>query len=331
MDVVLKRPIIMLFLLVTVGFVPQAKAQTRPITGEEYLRSLSEQARDRSLTGPRESGVQRAADIAALPPLRSFASPITVGFMPKDTANGVNRQSEQAILPAQIPTGSNPQPNAAPRYLYPAQSPPAVVAGQRGSFSFAGNQTFTNSNPTIGGTNPGIGNRLFGSGVTNAAMNPPAPAASYSMPTSVLAGPAQPMYVPNSTSNPNYSMTNYPQSNVLPPTINPLPSVGYGSPMMGFGQAPTEPAQNLWYPPQSNTAAINSAPQPGSLLGGGNLAAPTQIAPQPIYPPAMLQTAPVSSQNLPPGTSQGIGLSGQPINYVDGQPVRNLLRYIFPL
>lgn len=35
-------------------------------------------------------------------------------------------------------------------------------------------------------------------------------------------------------------------------------------------------------------------------------------------------------QNLPPGTYLGQGIIGQPTAYVDGQPVRNLLRYIFP-
>lgn len=35
-------------------------------------------------------------------------------------------------------------------------------------------------------------------------------------------------------------------------------------------------------------------------------------------------------QNLPPGTYMGQGMIGQPTAYVDGQPIRNLLRYIFP-
>lgn len=35
-------------------------------------------------------------------------------------------------------------------------------------------------------------------------------------------------------------------------------------------------------------------------------------------------------RNMPPGTYLGQGLIGQPTAYVDGQPVRNLLRYISP-
>lgn len=34
--------------------------------------------------------------------------------------------------------------------------------------------------------------------------------------------------------------------------------------------------------------------------------------------------------NVPPGTYVGQGVIGQPVAYVDGQPVRNLLRYVFP-
>ena len=35
-------------------------------------------------------------------------------------------------------------------------------------------------------------------------------------------------------------------------------------------------------------------------------------------------------QNMPPGTYLGQGIIGQPTAYVDGQPIRNLLRYISP-
>ncbi len=38
----------------------------------------------------------------------------------------------------------------------------------------------------------------------------------------------------------------------------------------------------------------------------------------------------LSFRNLPPGTHLGQGIIGQPTAYVDGQPARNLLRYIFP-
>jgi hypothetical protein len=38
----------------------------------------------------------------------------------------------------------------------------------------------------------------------------------------------------------------------------------------------------------------------------------------------------VATKNLPPGTYMGRGMFGQPTAYVDGQPMRNLFRYVFP-
>jgi hypothetical protein len=38
----------------------------------------------------------------------------------------------------------------------------------------------------------------------------------------------------------------------------------------------------------------------------------------------------ITLRNLPPGTYIGQGIIGQPKAYVDGQPVRNFVRYIFP-
>lgn len=40
--------------------------------------------------------------------------------------------------------------------------------------------------------------------------------------------------------------------------------------------------------------------------------------------------SPLVSRPMPPGTYLGQGVIGQPTAYVDGQPFRNLLRYVFP-
>lgn len=78
-------------------------------------------------------------------------------------------------------------------------------------------------------------------------------------------------------------------------------------------------------------------PPPASLppaLGGGEgvagaLPSPQMFAPAATSAPSSLQPL-VRFQNMPPGSYLGQGLVGQPKAYVDGQPVRNLLRYIFP-
>ncbi|MFM7563952.1 MAG: hypothetical protein ACKO81_13065 [Planctomycetota bacterium] len=87
-----------------------------------------------------------------------------------------------------------------------------------------------------------------------------------------------------------------------------------------------------------------SAPLPGtvpnsyttSASGPANAAsgavAPAGAAPTTAYYPYLTGDFQpiVATQNMPPGTYLGRGLIGQPTAYVDGQPVRNLFRYIFP-
>lgn len=71
------------------------------------------------------------------------------------------------------------------------------------------------------------------------------------------------------------------------------------------------------YPVASTVPSLNAIP---------NLPPPPvpYTAQRPTYQPV------VQFQNLPPGTYLGQGWVGQPKAYVDGQPVRNLFRYIFP-
>jgi hypothetical protein len=55
------------------------------------------------------------------------------------------------------------------------------------------------------------------------------------------------------------------------------------------------------------------------------------VSPPPIPSDPRVNYQPIFKlQNLPPGTYMGQGWLGQPKAYVDGQPIRNLLRYVFP-
>jgi hypothetical protein len=56
----------------------------------------------------------------------------------------------------------------------------------------------------------------------------------------------------------------------------------------------------------------------------------TPVSPlPPAMPPSNGQYVPiVKLQNLPPNAYPGQGILGSPKLYVDGQPVRNLLRYL---
>jgi len=130
-------------------------------------------------------------------------------------------------------------------------------------------------------------------------------------------------------------------------------------------QAPTntlglEPVQQQWGQPAGNMfqqTYSTSAQNCPTCVGSGIYPTqaqfsspqfPNQIAPQPIYPPGVQTPQPwlnpnsnpagnrtnytplISLRNLPPGTYLGQGIIGQPKAYVDGEPVRNLFRYILP-
>jgi hypothetical protein len=73
---------------------------------------------------------------------------------------------------------------------------------------------------------------------------------------------------------------------------------------------------------------------PALVPGTGGFASPTIQYPQVLPPVGGTSTSTgfrplVRLKNMPPGTYLGQGVLGQPKAYVDGQPVRNLLRYVF--
>lgn len=114
------------------------------------------------------------------------------------------------------------------------------------------------------------------------------------------------------------------------------PGGPYYRPEFGYQRAYRLPIQqtpglNIEIPAADTVPSI-TYPQP--LYPGTNSAAAPQLppltagwpSPAPPYQPQPL----LKLQNLPPGTYPGQGIVGQPKAYVDGQPVRNLLRYFSP-
>ncbi len=86
--------------------------------------------------------------------------------------------------------------------------------------------------------------------------------------------------------------------------------------------------------PQLGSPAVGTPPLVTNATGGG----PVFIPPTATYTIPGYNAAATNSpyrpvvrlQNLPPGTYVGQGIIGQPKAYVDGQPMRNLFRYILP-
>ena len=127
----------------------------------------------------------------------------------------------------------------------------------------------------------------------------------------------------------------YPQTRLQPASFQR--TVGYPQ----VAQQPADQIPTLGVPTPLRQPSL----PPGSYNGA--VIAPNQVAVPPAgsyqYPGccgqpqyAVLQRVPqpvapaVSFRNLPPGSYLGTGLVGQPKAYVDGQPIRNLFRFITP-
>ena len=109
------------------------------------------------------------------------------------------------------------------------------------------------------------------------------------------------------------------------------PLVGYGyagyqAPTTGAGfQAPTgfQPQAGFGAPPQAGYPIQAGIGVPQFNQTGGNWWTPF-VTGSGYYTPLL------NFRNMPQGTYLGQGIIGQPTAYVDGQPFRNLLRYISP-
>ena len=93
---------------------------------------------------------------------------------------------------------------------------------------------------------------------------------------------------------------------------------------------PPPPQQTLRLPdgqvypyPSLNPAA--GVANPSSVAGG----APPSTSPPVRFDPNNPTQPLIKMQNLPPGTYNGKGVFGHPAQYVDGQPMRNLFRFMF--
>lgn len=96
----------------------------------------------------------------------------------------------------------------------------------------------------------------------------------------------------------------------VPPYSTGVPTVPFAPPAGLPGTIPTSMTQP------------NVAAQPSAGSNGATTA---------YYPYLTGNFQPiVATKNLPPGTYMGRGMFGQPTAYIDGQPMRNLFRYVFP-
>lgn len=108
-----------------------------------------------------------------------------------------------------------------------------------------------------------------------------------------------------------------------------------------FGAGPTAPLATQVPALQSPSLTIQDPGQLGVALQQPGVAQPVIQQPQfayqnngswwnPIVTGSGVYQPIVRLANVQPGTYLGQGIVGQPTAYVDGQPIRNLMRYIFP-
>jgi hypothetical protein len=129
-----------------------------------------------------------------------------------------------------------------------------------------------------------------------------------SSPAVVNVQPVNPTINVPTWGNPFAGPRRYLPANYQPAIANPNGS------MVTTGYLPTGTVYP--YPVASTVPTLNG---PSALPSTGYAPDP-RVNYQPIF----------KLQNMPPGTYLGQGWLGQPTAYVDGQPIRNLFRYILP-
>lgn len=202
----------------------------------------------------------------------------------------------------------------------------------------------------LGETSPG------NSGDNNFDRRPLASAASISRVAQLPQPPTQlptqpptrlPTQLPPGPSNAGLPPINPAACNCGPNYANPAANyaVGYQGFQPGAQAASSVPSLNIQNPLANSGFNPNCCPPQGAAGFGGYQGYQFQ---QGIGTPQFGQQANnnpwwssfltgsgqytplIQFRNMPPGTYLGQGLIGQPTAYVDGQPVRNLLRYVSP-
>ena len=112
-----------------------------------------------------------------------------------------------------------------------------------------------------------------------------------------------------------------------------VPGMGTGAMGPGIYGAPSGMVPNSAMPTgvfPGSAVAPTMSPTPIATTSPFTYAPPAAIPPQTIYASANGGYTPIVGFGQGTNAQLGRGLYGQPTAYVDGQPVRNFLRYVFP-
>ena len=274
----------------------------------------------------------RTADVRSAAGFNSNTNRRETGFVqsPSSSSNSFYQQAQQSATSSDSGTA---------RYPYPASANASgsnINSGFNSSFSAASN-VVDNGQANLRFDRSGIGERPSGAlgdtSQSNGAFNnrvaqlpqPPTQLPAAQLPP--IGGQIGPNYV-NPAANFAVGYQGYqPQ----PQAANTVPALNIQFPQTQQLQQTQQFTNPNCCVPQAqagfnNNAAFQFQPNIGRPQFGAN----TNSRFSSILTGSGPYTPLIQFRNLPPGTYLGQGIIGQPTAYVDGQPVRNLLRYVAP-
>ena len=231
----------------------------------------------------------------SLEPLRPTPDPV------------VQAANRAAVQPA---SATNPRGFATPASYQPVNG--NVTGNQNSNLGIPTNASAPNSSPS----------RLIHTSYTPATMT------GYPQP-----GYPTPNYQPAALAPTTYASTqySYPGNPSAAYTPSQYTATQYSTPPATYASTLTNCCDPMYV--QAQFVAPNMNANPGTLrtypqYGGNPYPNPGYSISQPYVRDTWVPMIPLRS--MPYGTYLGQGIIGQPVAYVDGEPVRNFLRYIFP-
>ena len=213
------------------------------------------------------------------------------------------------------PGSTNRNSTTAPTYPYPGASPVARTAAASVRPQTAYRQATAYQVPTLGLTP-----------LARTAQNcncAPAPPRTFQPQNYAAAGYAPQVAVPAANQVPALPSLGVPDINIQVPGQNGFAPQGFQTP--GFQSGTQTYTPNYALQSGIGTPQFNGGGYGATGYGGGGSSWLTPFVSGRGQYPSLL-----SFRNLPPGTYLGQGIIGQPTAYVDGQVLRNLLRYFTP-
>ena len=294
-------------LILSLGFFVNCEVQAQSVDGSQTRRSITANEYIES-TSPLQNG---GSVTSRVQPGRNVQTVTTIANLPVLGSGGAAAGVAQGAATGQS-NGSQTR-NTAASYPYPAANRPAATVAQ-----------FPTQRPQLPAQNLPTSTRQTAFQVPTLGLTPvartaqncncaPAPPRFFQ--------PQQQGFAPAAAQAP--SLGGVPNINIqVPGQTGGFAQPGFAQ--QGFQASPFQSGNQVYTPNYGLQSGIGT-PQFGNTgFGGGSNWLTTFLTGRGQYPNLL------SFRNLPPGTQLGQGIIGQPTAYVDGQPARNLFRWLLP-